>query len=80
MFSAVYDPDIILARLRELAYLNSEATIEFRAAKDVAAMSPPWQRLHFKGGLAEYVQWLNRDKEPLHEPLALTREVRGAHL
>ncbi len=29
----------------------------------------PWEVLEFTGGLREYVTWINRDKEAMHEPL-----------
>lgn len=68
-----YDPETIRSRLRELAFLNSAATIQYRAAKQVAAAE--WTEYHFGGGLREFVTWTNRDREAMHEPIYVTKEV-----
>jgi DNA gyrase subunit B len=71
-----FDPDTLRARLREVAFLNSAATIRFRAAPgDVEAA--PWETFAFAGGLKEYVTWLNRDKEALHAPIYVNRTING---
>lgn len=108
--TATFDPDTIRSRLRELAFLNSRATIFFRAvdgkqpaasangsssggggeaaAADAAAaatLSPAaaeaaaagWEVFHYSGGLAEYVRYLNRDKEAIHEPFFFSKQVDG---
>ena len=72
----VFDPDTLRARLREVAFLNSSATIKFRAAPaDVE--TAPWEIFAFSGGLKEYVTWLNRDKEALHAPIYVNRTISG---
>lgn len=109
---ATFDPDTIRSRLRELAFLNSRATIFFRAvdgkqpaasangsssggggeaaAADAAAaatLSPAaaeaaaagWEVFHYSGGLAEYVRYLNRDKEAIHEPFFFSKQARSLH-
>ena len=111
----------IRTRLQELAFLNSEATIWFRALQPSSASSPSstsssnkasssgasssirsssngngaaphaeappaaasssegaaqgWEKLHFSGGLREYVKHLNRDLQPMHEPLYISEKV-----
>ena len=53
--------DIIAHRLRELAFLNQGIEITFRAE------DPPKEEIYkYKGGLAEYVEFLNKAKAPLH--------------
>lgn len=70
-----FDCETIRSRLRELAFLNSAATIQYRAAKgDVAAAE--WTEYHFAGGLKEFVTWTNRDREAMHKPIYITKEVR----
>ncbi len=57
-----FDAGILTARLRELAFLNSGITIDFvdeREGGDPVT-------LHAEGGIREFVQWLNRSREPLH--------------
>jgi len=94
-----FDPETIRSRLRELAFLNSSATIHFRvlgqkksgAGAAAAAIGNSdggvsmngnsalaiegWETYHYSGGLVEYVRYLNRDKQPVHDPFFLSKEV-----
>lgn len=69
------NPETIRARLRELAFLNSTATISFRAgpAKDGAELE--WTDFHFGGGLREYVEWINSGKQAIHKAFLIAKEV-----
>ncbi len=104
-------------RLRELAFLNSAATIHFRvlpasgsagaAAASAAGAptngaSPPapasgasaaaepdqaggggWETLACPGGLRDYVAFLNKERQPMHQAIYLSKEVclsLAAHL
>ncbi len=80
------DPKTIRTRLQELAFLNSKATIWFKASSakqqpssngsaPAAALDVGWEKLHYSGGLREYVQHLNRDNNPMHEPIFIQDEV-----
>ena len=42
-----------------------------------AAAAEGWEVLHYAGGLAEYVRFLNRDKEAFHEPICFEKKVGG---
>ncbi|MDZ4724491.1 MAG: DNA topoisomerase (ATP-hydrolyzing) subunit B [candidate division Zixibacteria bacterium] len=56
-----FKTDIIAARLRELAFLNSGLTlilIDHRTEKE--------QKFFYKGGLASFVEYLNENKTKLH--------------
>jgi DNA gyrase subunit B len=68
-----FDPETIRSRLRELAFLNSAATIQYRAGKGEG--SEEWNTYHFSGGLKEFVSWTNRDREVMHDPIYITKEV-----
>ena len=51
MGSAVFDPDTVRSRLRELAFLNSAVTIRFRALGEKsrsAAAEAEWETFHFR--------------------------------
>jgi DNA gyrase subunit B len=138
--TATFDPDTIRSRLRELAFLNSSATIHFRVvgggsgqkksssnsrsgASSTASMADDdeedsnntngngttatkasktsasstteatttfstttttdadgYEIFHFSGGLAEYVTYLNRDKQPIHPPIVFIKENSGVYV
>lgn len=82
------DAKTIRTRLQELAFLNSEATIWYKtsAARQASAANGNgaapaesagggWEKLHYSGGLREYVQHLNRDNSAMHEPIFIREEV-----
>ncbi len=57
-------------RLRQLAFLNKGVTITLKDDRE----TPPRQETFFaKGGLVQFVEWLNRNKKPLHKPIAFTQ-------
>ena len=56
-------------RLRQLAYLNKGVKIALKDERE----KPQEEVFHAKGGLVEFVQWLNRNKKTLHpKPIAFT--------
>jgi DNA gyrase subunit B len=60
----------IADRLRQLAFLNRGITITL---KDERKAQPQEETFFAKGGLVEFVQWLNRNKKVLHpKPIAFT--------
>jgi DNA gyrase subunit B len=60
----------IADRLRQLAFLNRGITITL---KDERKSPPQEETFYAKGGLSEFVKWLNRNKKPLHpKPVAFT--------
>jgi len=57
-------------RLRQLAFLNRGVSISIKDEREQPAKSETFLA---KGGLVEFVQWLNRNKKPLHpKPIAFT--------
>jgi len=60
--TSVYSSEILMNRLRELAFLNKGIKIVF---EDERTDDEPVV-LQYKGGITDYVNWLNRNKEPLH--------------
>lgn len=55
--------DILAARLRELAYLNSGLTIHLNDERGEERSST----LHYEGGISSFVADINRKKESIHE-------------
>jgi DNA gyrase subunit B len=58
-----YDYSVLANRLRELAFLNRGVTITLT---DERAGEERTETFHAKGGLREFVQFLNSTKKPLH--------------
>jgi DNA gyrase subunit B len=58
----VYNSDTLLARLRELAFLNKNVKIVF---EDERIEGEPVV-MQYKGGICEYVEYINSKKTPLH--------------
>ena len=57
-------------RLRQLAFLNQGVKIQLRDERKSPTVE---ETFHAKGGLTEFVQWLNRNKKPLHpKPVAFS--------
>ncbi len=57
-------------RLRQLAFLNKGVSITI---KDERVQTPKTETFFAKGGLVQFVEWLNRNKKPLHpKPIAFT--------
>ncbi|MBB6482330.1 DNA topoisomerase (ATP-hydrolyzing) subunit B [Spirochaeta isovalerica] len=59
-----YSFDILSKRLRELAFLNKGIKI---VLKDERAGLEKEREFMFEGGVKSFVQYLNKNKEPLHE-------------
>jgi DNA gyrase subunit B len=55
-------------RLRQLAFLNKGITITLRDEREA---EPKSETFYAKGGLIQFVEWLNRNKKPIHpKPVA----------
>ncbi len=63
IFSVVsFDYDVLLKRLRELAFLNKGITIVFQ---DERSLEKEAVRFNYQGGLSSFVSYLNEGKIPL---------------
>ena len=61
-----FDFEILLKRFRELAFLNKGLKIILR---DERPDEPIEKELHYEGGIVSFVEYLDRNKNPLHEPI-----------
>ena len=61
-----FEYSILAARLKELAYLNAGVRITFTDNRE----ADPRQEVYFyEGGIKEYVAYMTREKQPLHEDI-----------
>lgn len=61
--------DTLAERMRELAYLNKNITI-----KILDTRTGDGDTFHFKGGLVEFVKYLDEAREPLHKTIYIEGE------
>ncbi|MFZ4454017.1 DNA topoisomerase (ATP-hydrolyzing) subunit B [Salibacterium aidingense] len=59
-----FDYDILATRLRELAFLNKGLRITFDDKRKEEIETVEY---YYEGGIASFVEYLNRQKEPLHD-------------
>ncbi len=61
-----FDYEILLKRLREQAFLNKGVKI---LLTDYRVENPETVTLHAEGGIKEFVTYINRGKDPLHDDI-----------
>ena len=61
-----FDYDILLKRLREQAFLNKGIKILFT---DKRQENPETVTLYAEGGIKEFVSYINKNKDPLHDDI-----------
>ncbi|MEG1641697.1 MAG: DNA topoisomerase (ATP-hydrolyzing) subunit B [Synergistaceae bacterium] len=67
-----YQSDILKARLRELAFLNSHITINFADKREEKQQERTY---NYPGGITSFVEYLNKGKETLHKtPITIKGE------
>jgi len=75
IFLTIYfEYDIIAERLRELAYLNSGLEI---ILKDERGEDGESDRFKFKGGLSDFVKYLDENNNPLHNKVITVQKENG---
>lgn len=72
--TTVYEYEILATRIRELAYLNRGIRITIQDEREEEVRSDSY---HFEGGIREYVEHLNKSKEPIHDPIDVRGEKDG---
>ena len=65
----IFNTSTVTNRIRELAFLTPTAKFEVYDKKtDVE------EEFHYKGGIKEFITYLNKDKQPLHEKIIFISE------
>lgn len=72
--TTVYEYDILATRIRELAYLNRGISLTIA---DERTGQERTETFHFEGGIREYVEHINENKEPIHVPIDVMGEKEG---
>ena len=69
-----YRYETLLQRFREMAFLTRGITIKF---SDLRGDEPRHNTFYFEGGVQSLVRYLNKNREVLHEPIYVEREIEG---
>jgi len=73
--STTFDYDVLVNRLRELAYLNRKLRVTISDERTEDGRTDSY---YFEGGIKSYVEHLNKNKEPIHEePIYIEGEKDG---
>jgi len=66
-----FDYNTLAGRLRELAYLNAGIEIIFTDYRLALLKSdqPRVSTYHYAGGISEYIEYINSDKQPIHDEI-----------
>jgi DNA gyrase subunit B len=70
-----YNNELLIQRVRELAYLNSKVKITFTIEE-----TGETQVFQYKTGIAAFVDHLNRNKNPLHKVIYFSRNREGTEI
>ena len=81
IFTTVTEVDYttVASRLRELAYLNAGVRITFtdNRLELLRSDTPKVETYEYKGGIKEYITYMNSDKQPLHEEVIFVHGERN---
>jgi DNA gyrase subunit B len=74
-----FDYTTVASRLRELAYLNAGVRITFtdNRVELLRSDTPKVETYEYKGGIKEYITYMNSDKQPLHEEVIFVHGERN---
>ncbi|MEH2275884.1 MAG: DNA topoisomerase (ATP-hydrolyzing) subunit B [Nostoc sp.] len=77
--SIEFDYITLSGRLRELAYLNAGVKITFtdHRLELLKSDTPKVESYNYEGGIKEYITYMNREKQPLHEEIIYVQGERN---
>ncbi len=70
-----YKFDVLAQRFREMAFLTRGLTISFRDERDGRAMT-----FYFEGGITSFVRYLNKNRNAIHAPFMVSRQVNDSQV
>lgn len=71
-----FDYNVLEERMRELAFLNKGLEIVIKDERQELENT-----FHYEGGIIEFIQYMNKDKEKLHsEPIYFNQREDGVHV
>ncbi|MBM3130771.1 MAG: DNA topoisomerase (ATP-hydrolyzing) subunit B [Chloroflexi bacterium] len=70
-----YKFDVLAQRFREMAFLTRGLTISFRDERDNRATT-----FYFEGGITSFVRYLNKNRNPIHAPFTVAKQVNGSQI
>ncbi|MDP3990466.1 MAG: DNA topoisomerase (ATP-hydrolyzing) subunit B [archaeon] len=70
----IYHYDILAKRLRELAFLNKGIVIELVDERKEEGQEERAETFHYDGGIKEFVEFVDKNKQPLHSTIYFEKE------
>ena len=67
-----YRYDVLTQRFREMAFLTKGLRIQFSDEREDREAT-----FHFQGGISSFVRYLNKNREVLHPPMSVEKQVNG---
>ena len=71
--TTVFDYETLRKRLQELAFLNKGLIITIKDSRDENNIV--YEKYCYEGGIKEYVQYLNKNKKPIHPDVIMVEET-----
>ncbi|MBL4952087.1 DNA gyrase subunit B [Neobacillus sp. YIM B02564] len=75
-----FSPELIRTRLRQFAFLNPALTITFTHEEDTKETDTKKEVFHFPNGLKDYIAYLHKGKEKLHNAWFIQAQKDGVEL
>jgi len=75
-----YKFEALAQRFREMAFLTRGLTINFRDERDMFEGHAREMSFHFEGGIRSFVRYLNKNREVLHAPIYVEKQVNGTNI
>lgn len=73
-----FNYDILCSRMREFAFLNRDVAITLKKEGIGQEDGSRSDFFHYEGGIEEYVKWINRNKNALHENPMYIEATKGS--